>query len=147
MTSSFTSMLLAAWIVLGEVAPEGLIDPLASAAEALLFTRCDGARELASSGYERVVYLGSGPLEGLAHESALKMLELTAGAVVTLFDSPMGFRHGRSLYSTSARWLSSTYPATRTPGNTTSTSSPNCGSRCGPRASSRSPRRPTPNRK
>lgn len=94
MTSSFTSMLLAAWLVLGEVAPEGLIEPLAGAAETLLSIRCDGARELASSGYERVVYLGSGPLEGLAHESALKMLELTAGAVVTLFDSPMGFRHG-----------------------------------------------------
>ena len=40
------------------------------------------------------MYLGSGPLEGLAHESALKMLELTAGEVVTYFDSPLGFRHG-----------------------------------------------------
>jgi tagatose-6-phosphate ketose/aldose isomerase len=40
------------------------------------------------------VYLGSGPLEGLARESALKLLELTAGEVVTYFDSPLGFRHG-----------------------------------------------------
>ena len=94
MTSSFTSMLLAAWLVLSGAAPGGLIERLASAAETLLAARYDGARELASSGYERVVYLGSGPLKGLAHESALKMLELTAGVVVTLFDSPMGFRHG-----------------------------------------------------
>jgi tagatose-6-phosphate ketose/aldose isomerase len=40
------------------------------------------------------VYLGSGPLVGLARESALKLLELTAGEVVTYFDSPLGFRHG-----------------------------------------------------
>jgi tagatose-6-phosphate ketose/aldose isomerase len=33
-------------------------------------------------------------LEGLARESALKLLELTAGEVVTYFDSPLGFRHG-----------------------------------------------------
>ena len=94
MTSSFTSMLLAAWLALGGAAPEGLIESLATASERLLATRYGYARELASHGYERVVYLGSGPLKGLAHESALKMLELTAGAVVTLFDSPMGFRHG-----------------------------------------------------
>jgi tagatose-6-phosphate ketose/aldose isomerase len=94
MTSSFTSMLLAAWLVLGDVPVEGTVDRLASAAERVLSNRHDGARELASAGYERVVYLGSGPLKGLARESALKLLELTAGAVVTYFDSPMGFRHG-----------------------------------------------------
>jgi len=49
---------------------------------------------LAEGGYERIVYLGSGPLKGLARESALKMLELTAGRVATWFDSPLGFRHG-----------------------------------------------------
>ena len=49
---------------------------------------------MASSGYERVVYLGSGPLKGLAHESSLKLLELTAGEIVTYFESPLGFRHG-----------------------------------------------------
>ena len=94
MTSSFTSMLLAAWLVLGDVAPEGLVTRLSSAAERLLSTRHEQARGLASSGYGRVVYLGSGPLKGLAHESALKMLELTAGKVVATFDSPLGFRHG-----------------------------------------------------
>jgi tagatose-6-phosphate ketose/aldose isomerase len=41
-----------------------------------------------------VVYLGSGALAGLAQESALKMLELTAGQVVAFHDSPLGFRHG-----------------------------------------------------
>lgn len=94
MTSSFTSMLLAAWLLLGDVAPEGIVERLATAAERLLSTRSEDVRGLVSPGYERVVYLGSGPLKGLARESALKLLELTAGAVVTFFDSPLGFRHG-----------------------------------------------------
>ena len=41
-----------------------------------------------------MVYLGSGALKGLAHESALKVLELTAGRVVAMGDSPLAFRHG-----------------------------------------------------
>jgi tagatose-6-phosphate ketose/aldose isomerase len=94
MTSSFTSMILSAWLILGNSEPEDLVERLATAAERLLSTRSEDIQGLASSGYERVIYLGSGPLKGLAHESALKMLELTAGAIVTSFESPMGFRHG-----------------------------------------------------
>jgi tagatose-6-phosphate ketose/aldose isomerase len=44
--------------------------------------------------FERVVYLGSNELRGLAREASLKLLELTDGRVVALFDSPLGFRHG-----------------------------------------------------
>ena len=44
--------------------------------------------------FNRIVYLGSNCLKGVAQESQLKMLELTQGAVTTMFDSPMGFRHG-----------------------------------------------------
>lgn len=44
--------------------------------------------------FSRIVYLGANTLKGTAQESALKMLELTAGRVTTSFDSPMGFRHG-----------------------------------------------------
>jgi tagatose-6-phosphate ketose/aldose isomerase len=95
MTSSFTSMTLAAWLILGGVADaDGLVGRLATAAEKVLATREEDLRELASSGYRRVVFLGSGPLKGLAHESSLKLLELTAGEIVTYFESPLGFRHG-----------------------------------------------------
>jgi tagatose-6-phosphate ketose/aldose isomerase len=95
MTSSFTSMTLAAWLALGTVADsEELVGRLATAAERLLATRQEDIRRLASSGYERVVYLGSGSLKGLAHESSLKLLELTAGEIVTYFESALGFRHG-----------------------------------------------------
>ncbi|MTC58013.1 Putative tagatose-6-phosphate ketose/aldose isomerase [Providencia rustigianii] len=44
--------------------------------------------------FKRVIYLGSGGLQGLAQEAALKMLELTAGKVVANYDTPLGFRHG-----------------------------------------------------
>lgn len=43
---------------------------------------------------QRVIYLGSGGLQGVAQEAALKMLELTSGKLVAMFDSPTGFRHG-----------------------------------------------------
>ncbi|WP_145533579.1 SIS domain-containing protein [Yersinia alsatica] len=44
--------------------------------------------------FKRIVYLGSGGLQGVARESALKVLELTAGKLVAFYDSPTGFRHG-----------------------------------------------------
>lgn len=50
--------------------------------------------ELVARRFSRVVYLGSNALCGLAREAALKLLELTDGQVVALFDSPLGFRHG-----------------------------------------------------
>ena len=43
---------------------------------------------------ERVVFLGSGPLKGLAQEVSLKVLELCSGQIPANFDTPLGFRHG-----------------------------------------------------
>lgn len=94
MTSSFTSMLLAGWLVLSPVEdPTGLVEGLAAAAEQVLAEQARVAA-LARLGYRRVVYLGSGPLAGLARESALKLLELSAGEVVSYYDTALGFRHG-----------------------------------------------------
>jgi tagatose-6-phosphate ketose/aldose isomerase len=92
MTSSLTSMLLTCLLLLGS-ATAGDGETLARAAEHVAGLQPD-IRTLAQAKKQRFVYLGSGSLEGLAHESALKMLELTAGEVVTYFDSPLGFRHG-----------------------------------------------------
>jgi tagatose-6-phosphate ketose/aldose isomerase len=94
MTSSFTSMVLACWFALTGTAPApAVVERLARAAEGLLA----GAGEvdaLADRTPTRVVYLGSGSLEGLAREAALKLLELTAGDVLGYHESPLGFRHG-----------------------------------------------------
>jgi tagatose-6-phosphate ketose/aldose isomerase len=88
MTSSLTSMTLAALIALGD---EPDVDRLAAEAEQVLAT-LDALPGL--DGIPRVVYLGSGSLHGLAKESALKLLELSAGRVATFAESSLGFRHG-----------------------------------------------------
>jgi tagatose-6-phosphate ketose/aldose isomerase len=92
MTSSLTSMLLTCLLLLGPGTDRD-VDALARAAEEVIGLQQDIA-VLARAKKQRFFYLGSGPLAGLARESALKMLELTAGDVVTYFDSPLGFRHG-----------------------------------------------------
>jgi tagatose-6-phosphate ketose/aldose isomerase len=95
MTSSFTSMLLAAWLVFSSLrAPPPGVGALAAATQALLAEHNAALRTLASGAFSRVVFLGSNALKGLAREAALKLLELTDGAVVAAYDSPLGFRHG-----------------------------------------------------
>ncbi|WP_033338183.1 SIS domain-containing protein [Catenuloplanes japonicus] len=91
MTSSFTSMTLAAWLSL---AGDTDVDALAAAGEGVL--RQAGVIEDAVRALDpdRIVYLGSGGLKGLAHEGALKCLELTAGDVFAMGESSLGFRHG-----------------------------------------------------
>lgn len=93
MTSSFTSMLLSVLLVLGGGDVQ-TVQPLIRAAEAVIGGAWDAIGDLTALDCDRVVYLGSGPLTALARESALKLLELTAGQVVSYFDSALGFRHG-----------------------------------------------------
>ncbi|MFE7244246.1 SIS domain-containing protein [Streptomyces sp. NPDC057580] len=96
MTSSFTCMTLAALLALGGDAYEGVAGRLADVAEWIIedggVDRAVGA--LVNRAPERIVFLGSGALKGLAGESALKVLELTGGTVVAGAESSLGFRHG-----------------------------------------------------
>lgn len=94
MTSSFTGMILAGLLALDPAADGDLGERLAAIAETVLPQWEAGAHELVDRGYERLVYLGSGALKGAARESALKVIELTAGRIVALGDSPLAFRHG-----------------------------------------------------
>ncbi|MFB2595089.1 SIS domain-containing protein [Paracoccus sp. p4-l81] len=91
MTSSFTSMLIAALAVFDDgLDVAGALPRLADSASRLLtdlWTR-------PAPRPDRAVFLGSGALTGIARESALKVLELTAGATMTQWDSSLGFRHG-----------------------------------------------------
>ncbi|MEG2805123.1 SIS domain-containing protein [Stenotrophomonas sp.] len=97
MTSSLSCMLLAALSVFDVAAwPQRLarLHALADQGE-LALAAWDGAvGTLAQADYPRVIYLGSGPLEALAREAALKVLELTGGRVLALANTPLGFRHG-----------------------------------------------------
>ena len=93
MTSSFSGMLLAAAAAFGV-----LSDPQVAALSRrtrMFIPACRSLlEELVRAQFQRVVYLGSGPLKGFAHEAALKMLELTDGRVIAAADSTLGFRHG-----------------------------------------------------
>lgn len=46
------------------------------------------------AGAKRLVFLGSNAMFGAARESALKILEMTAGVMPTMAETSLGFRHG-----------------------------------------------------
>jgi tagatose-6-phosphate ketose/aldose isomerase len=95
MTSSFTAMMFSALSILtGIEGMDGRVDGVAEAVSAMATAADSEAQALAARDFDRVVYLGSGVFQGLAREGALKLLELTDGAIPTAFDSPLGFRHG-----------------------------------------------------
>ncbi|WP_235580177.1 SIS domain-containing protein [Rhodanobacter sp. Soil772] len=101
MTSSFSCMMyavVAALLPAGTM--DGRIEALAGATERVIGESLPLLRELALGRHDRVVYLGSGVLQGLAREASLKLGELTNGAVATCFDSPLGFRHGPKTFIT-----------------------------------------------
>jgi tagatose-6-phosphate ketose/aldose isomerase len=70
------------------------VERIAAAALGLMETQSERLHSLVEQPFERVVYLGSNALRGLAREAALKMLELTDGKLVAVADSSLGFRHG-----------------------------------------------------
>ncbi|MYN44667.1 SIS domain-containing protein [Pseudoduganella sp. FT93W] len=94
MTSSFTCMLLAALSVLDPDFQTAQIEMLAQLGERALAGWSAPVAQLGAQKVARVVYLGSGPLESLAKEAALKILELTGGEVLSVANSALGFRHG-----------------------------------------------------
>ena len=96
MTSSFTSMMLTALLVFDKtdlVTKEEKISALIALSQEMLDSAA-AIQKMVSLDYNRVIYLGAGPFFGLAHEAQLKILELTAGQVATMYESPTGFRHG-----------------------------------------------------
>jgi tagatose-6-phosphate ketose/aldose isomerase len=95
MTSSFTGMLLAAAQAFQLLpADDARVARLAGIGRHVMDSCVARLLSLVHARFERVVYLGSKELKGLAREAALKMLELTDGRVISLADSPLGFRHG-----------------------------------------------------
>jgi tagatose-6-phosphate ketose/aldose isomerase len=101
MTSSFTNMALAARFLGMLGAPEryrALCERLSGACSALLEKQVDALAAAAGTGFARAVFLGSGSRLGAARESALKMLEMTAGRVGTMWETYLGLRHGPMSY-------------------------------------------------
>ena len=98
MTSSFSNMYLATYLCFHLNELDEVLDKvrkIAAAGQNFLDNKYSIAKNIVDEyNFGRIVYLGSNTLKGTSQESALKMLELTAGRVVTMYDTPMGFRHG-----------------------------------------------------
>ena len=97
MTSSYSTMLLVCSMIanIDKIeAQKSYIDTLANAVQGVLDNCEESIRAIAAKPFHRAVFLGSGPLKGVAEEGRLKLQELTDGAVMCAFDSFLGFRHG-----------------------------------------------------
>src|SRR5690625_1622008 len=95
MTSSFSSMIFLAYALFAsEDFTEQVARQVIEIGEKLLESLGDEIDKVLQFDFNRVAYLGSGLFAQLAHEAALKMLELTDGQVVPIYESSLGFRHG-----------------------------------------------------
>lgn len=91
MTSSFSNMYMATYLAfnldrLDEITAK--IDKVGAAATDFLENGYPIVQKIVDEfDFNRIVYLGNVALKGVSQESALKMLELTAGQVATMYDS------------------------------------------------------------
>jgi tagatose-6-phosphate ketose/aldose isomerase len=105
MTSSFSSMALAG-MSLGFLdsfdAFGALVGAASAGAEKVMGEYGDAIKDCADQDFSRACYLGSGALMGVMQEARLKMQEMTAGRVVSAFDSFLGLRHGPQVFVNNA---------------------------------------------
>lgn len=95
MTNSFSSMLLATLLIFDTKTQnkKEIVEKISKLGKEI-YNNLEEIENLVNFDFNRVVYLGSGPLGKLTKEARLKILELTAGEVATIWESSMGFRHG-----------------------------------------------------
>ncbi len=97
MTSSFSNM-----VVFGQCLAhvetldsyESILRQLVDAGANFLESAARAAAEVAGETFTKACFIGSGSLKAVAKESALKVLELTAGRIQTMSESALGLRHG-----------------------------------------------------
>lgn len=97
MTSSFTNMVVAGQCLanLEDLSRFGdVLGQIADAGARFLPLAADTAALITTLGCTRACFIGSETLRAVADESALKVVELTAGRVTTLAESALGLRHG-----------------------------------------------------
>jgi tagatose-6-phosphate ketose/aldose isomerase len=97
MTSSYTNMVVAGHCLAHAFSPDEYKDTfsvLHAAGESFLGHAQEVAAAIAQEDVSRACFVGSGVLRAVAQESALKLLELTAGKIQTLSESTLGLRHG-----------------------------------------------------
>ena len=97
MTSSFSNMVLAGQCLghLEDLAQFGeVIEGMSTAGRKFLPSAAEAAAAITLLGCTRACFVGAGVLRAVADESALKVVELSAGKVTTLAETPLGLRHG-----------------------------------------------------
>ncbi|MCH8537739.1 MAG: SIS domain-containing protein [Alkalimonas sp.] len=92
MTSSYSCMMLATLLLFGAQSQD--VARMIEQSTLLLQQKVSVLRQWAQQPCQRMVFLGSGPLQAVARELALKYLELTAGKLTSFYETPLGFRHG-----------------------------------------------------
>jgi tagatose-6-phosphate ketose/aldose isomerase len=97
MTSSFTNMVVMGQCLANAWSIEeyaGVLGQLVKAGEHMLTRAADEAERIAARNFSRVCFIGGGALASVAKESALKVLEMTAGQVQAMSQTVLGLRHG-----------------------------------------------------
>ena len=97
MTSSFSNMVLAGQCVahVEDLPAFGdVVGQMANLGTQFLPAAAEVAAAVTMLGCSRACFVGSGALRAVADESALKVVELSAGKVTTLAETPLGLRHG-----------------------------------------------------
>jgi tagatose-6-phosphate ketose/aldose isomerase len=97
MTSSFSNMVIFGQCMAhidGIDAYEATLRKLVAAGKSFWPRAADCAASVAKQGYTKACFVGSGTLREVAKESALKVLEMTAGKTLTMTESALGLRHG-----------------------------------------------------
>jgi len=97
MTSSFSNMLIAGECVahLDDLDRFGaVVSQLCDAGRQFVPLAAEVAAEITTLACNRACFVGSGVLRGVADECALKVVELSAGKITTLAETPLGLRHG-----------------------------------------------------
>ena len=97
MTSSFSNMLLAGQCAghLDTLDDFGrVVSLLSESGKKFLPVAAQVAAQVTTLGCTRACFVGTSALRGVADECALKVVELSAGRVTTLAETPLGLRHG-----------------------------------------------------
>ncbi len=97
MTSSYTNMVVAGHCLAHAFSPDDYEDTFSMLLRAVdcFLERAQGvAAAIAQEEFSKACFVGSGVLRAVGMESALKLLELTAGKINTVSESTLGLRHG-----------------------------------------------------
>jgi tagatose-6-phosphate ketose/aldose isomerase len=97
MTSSFSNMVLAGQCVahLEDLAEFGeVVARMSETGRRFLPGAAEAVAAITLLGCTRACFVGAGVLRAVADESALKVVELSAGKVTTMAETPLGLRHG-----------------------------------------------------